>query len=238
MDENKFFLEFYLGALMNSPEGDDLQNALESTIEEERLCLEVFKKQISHCLRQMYLIDMRVSEKGPSKDIMIKRRAFEEQQTILNVAGLAQQCNYETKGLQLLLYFEKNNNARTRIAIDASVMMYEWCEKLLRVSGKQFQDIAKRLLPQSDFVSFNVARKKVSDFFKNEKWELHKIRNNIGAHRDDDFMKQMEVIDEMSWSDTIERFHEFEKATIEYGKSLKPLMDAGLHQIADSFDNK
>ena len=71
-----------------------------------------------------------------------------------------------------------------------------------------------------------------------EKWELHKIRNNIGAHRDDDFMKQMEVIGEMSWSDTIERFHEFEKATIEYGKSLKPLMDAGLHQIAESFNNK
>lgn len=51
-------------------------------------------------------------------------------------------------------------------------------------------------------------------------------------------MKQMEVIDEMSWSDTIERFHEFEKAMIEFGKFLKPLMDAGLHQIADSFNNK
>lgn len=48
-----------------------------------------------------------------------------KRQTILNVAGLAQQCNYETKGLQLLLYFEKNNNVRTRIAIDASVMMYD-----------------------------------------------------------------------------------------------------------------
>lgn len=61
------------------------------------------------------------------------------------------------------------------------------------------------------------------------------LRINVGAHRDVDFMKQMEVIDSLSWSDTLRRFHDFEKATIEFGKALSPLMDAGLRQIGASF---
>ena len=236
IENSKLFLESYLGVLMDSSEGKELQKALEDSIAEERECLKLFRVQIGHCQQQKNLIDRRISEDGPTRDNMAKRRAFEEEQTILNVAGLAQQCNFETKGLQLLLYFQKNVNIRARIAVEASVMMYEWCEKLLGVSGKQFQDMAKRLLSQSGFVRVNVARKKVSDFFKKERTALHKIRNNVGAHRDDDFMKQMEVIDEVGWSDTIARFHEFEKATLEFGKSLQPLMDAGLRQISASFD--
>lgn len=235
MDEHHFFFESYLKALMDSPEGDQLRKSLENTIAEEERCLDEFKKMLSHCQGQLSLIDKSISEHGPSKVMMAKKRAFEEEQILLNVAALAQQCSFETKGYQLLLYFEKNENTQARIIVNVSIMMYEWCEKLLGVSGKQLQDIAKRLLTQNHVVLINVARKRVSDFYKNEKSTLYEIRNNVGAHRDQDFMKQMDVIDSLSWSDTLERFHEFEKATLAFGKALTPLMDAGLKQIGTAF---
>ena len=235
MDIQKAFLEVYLGELMDSSAGNELRKALEATSADERLGLEEFKKKISHCQNQLIIIQNIISAKGPTKEIMSRKRAFEEEQVILNIASLTHQCNYETKAYQLLLYFEKNENIRAQIIGDVSVMMYEWCEKLLGVSGKQLQDIAQRLLGQAGIIRINVARKKISDFFKREKQNLHDIRNIVGAHKDGDFMKQRDVIDELSWSDTLTQFHDFEEATVEFGKALKPLMDAGLEQVATSF---
>lgn len=235
MDIQKAFLEVYLGELMDSSAGKELSETLQTTSADERLGLEEFKKMISHCQNQLSIIQNSISANGPTKEIMLRKRAFEEELVILNIAALTHQCNYETKAYQLLLYFEKNENIRAQIIGDVSVMMYEWCEKILVVSGKQLQDIAQRLLDHAGIIRINVARKKISDFFKREKQNLHYIRNIVGAHKDGDFMKQREVIDELSWSDTLTQFHDFEDATVEFGKALISLMDAGLKQVAISF---
>lgn len=235
MDIQKAFQEVYLRELMDSSAGNELREALEATSADERRGLEEFKKMISHCQNQLAIIQSSISAKGPTKEIMCRKRAFEEEQTILNIAALTHQCNYETKAYQLLLYFEKNENIRAQIMGNVSVMMYEWCEKLLGISGKPLQNIAKRLLEQAGVIRINVARKKISDFFKRERQTLHDIRIIVGAHKDGDFMKQREVIDEMSWSDILTQFHDFEDATVEFGRALKPLMDAGLKQVSASF---
>ena len=57
----------------------------------------------------------------------------------------------------------------------------------------------------------------------------------MGAHRDHDFMIQQDVLEGIGWSETIDRLHRFEEATLDLGKSLKPFMDAGLAQIARTF---
>ena len=64
---------------------------------------------------------------------------------------------------------------------------------------------------------------------------LSEIRHNTGAHREHDFMKQMEVLEGVGWSDTIERLYRFEEVTLELGKTMKPLMDAGLKKIGEAF---
>lgn len=194
MDMKKAFLEVYLRELMDSSAGNELRETLEATFADERLGLEEFKKMISHCQNQLDIIQNSISANGPTKGIMCMKRAFEEELVILNIAALTHQCNYETKAYQLLLYFEKNENIRAQIIGDVSVMMYEWSEKLLGVSGKQLQDIAKRLLDQAGVFRINVARKKISNFFKRS----------------------------------------FEDATVEFGRALKPLMDAGLKQVSAS----
>ena len=108
-------------------------------------------------------------------------------------------------------------------------------EDLNELTGKKYQDIAQRLLSEAVLAKTRIARKKLADFFKQEKPVLSEIRHNAGAHREHDFMKQMEVLKGVGWSDTIERLHRFEEVTLELGKTVKPLMEAGLKKIGEAF---
>lgn len=108
-------------------------------------------------------------------------------------------------------------------------------EDLNELTGKKYQDIAQRLLSQAALAKTRIARKKLADFFKQEKPVLSEIRHNAGAHREHDFMKQMEVLEGVGWSGTIDRLHRFEEVTLELGKTMKPLMEAGLKKIGEAF---
>lgn len=108
-------------------------------------------------------------------------------------------------------------------------------EDLNELTGKKYQDIAQRLLSQAALAKTKIARKKLADFFKQEKPVLSEIRHNAGAHREHDFMKQMEVLEGVGWSGTIDRLHRFEEVTLELGKTMKPLMEAGLKKIGEAF---
>ena len=106
-------------------------------------------------------------------------------------------------------------------------LVFENKEDLNELTGKKYQDIAQRLLSQAALAKTRIARKKLADFFKQEKPVLSEIRHNTGAHREHDFMKQMEVLEGVGWSGTIDRLHRFEEVTLELGKTMKPLMEAG-----------
>lgn len=108
-------------------------------------------------------------------------------------------------------------------------------EDLNELTGKKYQDIAQRLLSQAALAKTRIARKKLADFFKQEKPVLSEIRHNAGAHREHDFMKQMEVLEGVGWSGTIDRLRRFEEVTLGVGKTMKPLMEAGLKKIGEAF---
>ena len=233
--KEKSFLDLFLEYRLKSSDGEEIKSALDSTIDEEKQCVELFKFQINHCKQQIENINKVVKVRGANSDMLNKKSAFEDELIILNVAALAQRCNIETNGLQKLLYFEENESSKERIAVDANLTMYEWCDDFNDLTGKKFQQLAQRLMSDEDLATMRQAKKKLGDFFEQEKSVLANVRHNVGAHRDHDFMAQQEVLERICWSDTIERLHRFEEATLELGKSLKPFMDAGLAQIAKAF---
>lgn len=216
---------------MDSSDGAELKDVLESTIEDEKKCLEQFELQINICRNKIAGIDESISKTGAMQILMQRKRAFEEQEYIVNTAAQCQQCSFETKGLQKLLYFEKNESSRERIAVDSYEMMYEWCDDLLQLTAKKYQNLASKLLSSSELARTRIARKKLKDFYEQAKPELAKVRHNAGAHREHDFLKQRDVLESISWSETIQRLHDFEKVTLELGKSMDALMKAGLRQL-------
>lgn len=232
------FLDVFLEQRMNSSDGEELKAALEASIAEEKLCLEQFELQIRICRDKLAEINARISSVGPTHKLMAMKRAFEEQEFVINVAAQSQQCSYETKGIQKLLYFEKNEGGKERLAVDAYEMMYEWCDDLLQLTAKKFQDIASKLLSANELLNTRIARKKLKDFYDNEKQVLSEARHNAGAHREHDFLKQREVIESLNWSGTIEKLHEFEVVTMDLAKSIDPLMKAGLRRLDSIFNEK
>ena len=44
------FIDLFLEWRINTSDGDELRNALEATIEEEKRCLELFKIQMEECM--------------------------------------------------------------------------------------------------------------------------------------------------------------------------------------------
>lgn len=221
---------------MDSSDGEELKAALESTIAEGKKCLGQFELQIRICRDKLAEINDRITSTGPTHTLMTMKRAFEEQEFVINVAAQCQQCSYETKGVQKLLYFEKNESSRERIAVDACEMMYEWCEDLLQLTAKKYQDVASKLLTPAELANTRVARKKLKNFYDSEKQGLSDARHNAGAHREHDFLKQREVIESLNWSDTIEKLHEFEVVTMDLAKSIYPLMKAGLRRLDSIFN--
>lgn len=233
--KEKSFIDLFLEYHLKSSEGDEIKAALNNAIAEEKHCIDLFKLQINHCKQQIGNINKVVASRGSSIDMLNKRSAFEDELIILNVAALAQRCNMETKGLQKLLYFEENEASKDRIAVDANLTMYEWCDDFNDLTGKKFQQLAQRLMSEKDLTIMRKAKKKLGDFYDSEKSVLALVRHNVGAHRDHDFMTQQEILEGIGWSDTIDRLHRFEVVTLDFGKSLKPLMGAGLTQIARAF---
>lgn len=229
------YVDVFLQRKMESQEGDYLRSALAMAINEEEKALELFKIQIKHCRENIKTIDDRVAANNPTHDLMAKRRAFEEQELILNVAAQVQQCSYEIKGIQKILYFENSGAGRERMAVEVSLMIYEWCNDLQEMTGKKFQDLSKRLLSQPDLVKLRIARKKLKEFFDKENQELSNIRHNVGAHRDHDFLNQREILEDTDWSKAIELLHNFEVLIIDFGHALQVLIDAGLKQISVVF---
>ena len=232
------YLDVYLERHFDSAEGLELKKALEFTIEDERKCLEQFELQIRICREKLSEINAIIARTGQTHTLMQMKRVFEEQEFIVNTAAQCQQCAFETKGLQKLLYFEKNDGSRERIAVDACEMMYEWCDDLLQQTAKKYQDIASKLLTPAELARTRIARKKLQDFYKQEKPELAAVRHNAGAHREHDFLKQREVLEGIGWSETIQQLHDFEVVTLELGKSMDALMKAGLRRLDKVFNGR
>lgn len=154
-------LDKLLEQKLNSSDGEVIKTALENTIAEEKKCLEQFELQIKICRGKIAEIDDRIARNGQTHTLMQMKRAFEEQEFIVNTAAQCQQCSFETKGLQKLLYFEKNESGKERIAVEAFVMMYEWCDDLLLLTAKKYQDIASKLLSSAELARTRIARKKL-----------------------------------------------------------------------------
>lgn len=89
--------EFFLGKQMESVKGEELKKALETTITEEKKNLEQFKSLLSHCKTQIDAINRIQSSGSAPHDLLKKKKAFEGEQIIVNVAAQCQLCSFETK---------------------------------------------------------------------------------------------------------------------------------------------
>ena len=120
---------------------------------------------------------------------------------LFNVAGFIL-----TASLDLKIYGESlvflNGYGKKELQIrNLCVLIYETSEDLEQILGKEFYEKCLECGISRDIIDeLNNTKKKLSEFKNEHQKSLKTIRTIIGAHRDHDFVLQMDVIKNLSYS--------------------------------------
>ena len=84
------------------------------------------------------------------------------------------------------------------VARQLAVLLYEASNDLPNLLGKEFRGSLKTLLLSGeDLTEFNRITKNLNQFKKSNRLLLNELRNFVGAHRDNDAGKQLEIIEKI-----------------------------------------
>jgi len=136
------------------------------------------------------------------------------------------------------LTFAENEWQKRYYARQASLIIYESLNDLFDLLGKDFKTIINTKLNNSELESkFLLIRKELNQFKDNNFNRLKEIRNVATAHRDNDILKQINLIAEISWSEVIGIVTVFDKILNKLGPLLQELINYDLRKL-DELRNK
>lgn len=239
MNYNLNSTDSFLEECLKSPEGIELDKTLAQTIKTEHEILELISTSIKHCKKNIAEIDKLLNiveandrlKRHLSDGFNLQKKVWEDALLIWNLCGFIQMISLEIKSAQKSLYFETDEWHRRNIIKQAYVMMYESSEDLLQQTGKHFLDVMSLSCSEEQIVQFKAIRKKWSLFRKNYEDEFQDVRNKVGAHREHDVMMQINTIESLNWSQTIELLLEYEKLTIEIAPYFSALIPAVVNGV-------
>ena len=94
--------------------------------------------------------------------------------------------------------FALRNWKKNFVARQFAVLLYEAADDLPELLGKEFRESLKTLpLSDAEWACFNGIMKKINKFKQEHRGLLNELRNFVGAHRDQDAGKQLEIIEKV-----------------------------------------
>lgn len=239
MEYNVNEVDRQLESLLKS-ERDDILTSLNSSMSIGELSLELIITSIKHCKQQISNIDKHFLQKNNSVSLrnalITRRKAFEDNLAIWNLCGHIQLTSIQVKDVQKRLYAEETNELQKRMAIgEASLLIYESSKVIIDCTGKDFMDFLNKVLTQKQLEGFKPLRKELTTFREGNSKCLKDIRVKTVAHRDLDILNQLDVIEELNWSDCIQLLLDYEKILNSFGAFLSSLIPLGMAQLAIVF---
>lgn len=126
----------------------------------------------------------------------IRSNGWKNHEVIWNSCLFLNTVCFDHSHLNFQLAVQRDEWQRRLTARSLSVLLYEICEDLLRVFGKDFRESMTVLhLPDSLFSQLGVETKAVNDFWATHGSGLKVLRTIAGAHRDHDAMLLNETIE-------------------------------------------
>lgn len=116
------------------------------------------------------------------------------------------------------------------VARQLAVILYEAAHDLPELLGKEFRVSLKTLpLTEADWETFNGIMKLVNKFKNKHRDLLNELRNFVGAHRDKDAGKQLEIIEKVDLLKMLELSGQFYEAV----RELVPFLTKLTLSLAD-----
>lgn len=239
----------FLDKKMSSQEGKSIVIDLQAKIDEEEMQLDIFKQNINHCNSQIALVEPVLKKatetleklsrhKPQTPDIRdninkvktlrdeykAKKLTFEENSLIWNASGYITLISIEIKTMQKGLYSSNSEWDKRFFARQAYVIMYDAQIKIVN----QIDKLLQRKGLNSVFTELNKEKDEIKNFFETNGKYISMIRNNISGHRDENIIRQLDIIQNINWSDSMKTTNEFEIIINRLGTLFKKLIEIGL----------
>lgn len=234
MDYNINFTDIQLSQHIQSYKGIKIKESLKEKIAEEEKMLDLINSSIFHCNRQIDNYN-NLKKEGKYKEASTFEKiknTFISNKSIWNIAGFITLVSIDIKTIQLGIYFAENEWHKRFYARQACVIIYESCNDILELLGKEFKKDSSHLKNINDIeTSLIKIRKDLNVFKKSHSNYLQNVRNHTMAHKDKDVLKQLNIIKDINWSNTIEIIVSFEENINSLGAVLKDLIQKGIKQL-------
>lgn len=214
----------------------ELMHNLDSTLQVEQACLEEIVKGIKHCKTNITQCN-KVLDKASLSVMPVwtaKKEAFTDNLIIWNTMGHIQMASIEMKQSVMLLS-DDNNLWKLHDAIkDAYIAIYETSKKLVDNTGK-IMNFINRCFPSYDSSALKDIKKQLTKFREDNTTELTHVRNNIGAHRDDDICNQLEIYKALHLSDAVKLVVEYGNIINKLGTVICPIKELGIKILSQTY---
>lgn len=216
-----------------------LKKTLDDTLQIEQVCLNEIVKGISFCKKNISRSE-KLKDKADLSSIMslnAKKEAFSDNLIIWNTLGHIQMASIEMKQYTKRLSADNDEWQQQDAIKGAYIAIYETSEKLINNIGKVIKFI-KQYFPNYDFSTLKVAKTNLSEFRNDNAEELKYVRNNIGAHRDNEICKQLKTIENLHLSVAIKLVLEYENIINDLGVAVSPIKQLGINRLEMVCRNK
>lgn len=231
-------LDRELAKNMQSSGGMQLKATLKMKVVEQETMLDLFEQSIIHCNQQIQLC----TEKADSVQNILKNQDYEAQKVIFednkliwNISGFITLISIDVKTMQAGMYFAETEWHKRFYARQICTIMYESSIDIFELLGKDFKALISKRLDITPFErEFKDIRSRLNQFQTVNSEYLNTVRNNTAAHKDQDVLKQLDIISNINWSDTIQTTTIFEGIINDLGAFLQKLINSGLSNLKDS----
>lgn len=159
---------------------------------------------------------------------------FHDNKLIWNIAGFISIISYDLKIIGRDLTFAQSEWQKRYYARQACLIIYESVDSLFELLGKDFRELTQKRLNIVELEEILKDIRKDLNLFKTTySKKLYEIRNVAIAHRDNDVMKQIEIIQQINWHETFQMTSQFDNILNKLGGFCQSLINKGLSDLTE-----
>jgi len=210
------FAKIYFKNLIDIEE-DKLKDIFQKSYEELKLKIKEFEKT----------------------SILSKNNGWKDMEYIWNVGGFILTTSLDLKISGEGIVFSNEYGKKEYYIKNSCVIIYEFLEDIEQLLGKKFIDILTRFKISQDLMNELREKKKVlSNIKKEHNRSLKNIRKIIGAHRDHNFLLQLETNNNLKDVAFLNLISIFDSALNELGIPMQKILSDSVNTFVLSFKNQ
>lgn len=203
----------------------DTDKELEKMIEQQKSVLSLsFKKNFDTQEKTLELFVKGINHADFNR--------FNNTRLIWNIAGFINIVSLDLKVVGKDLYFAENEWQKRYYARQACLIIYESLNDISDLLGRDFKTlISKKFIDNTFEGELKIIRVELNLFKSAYFVRLKEIRNISIAHRDNDIMKQIDLIKNISWSEIFGVISKFDNILNSLGQSIQKLINNGINEL-------